>query len=80
MDDHKHARETGVLTGPVRAARYCDRTAVRSRKAIRAGDGSRPWVDACGLSMIESRGGRQVIALDVDVVRTPSDEPVQHRC
>lgn len=29
--------------------------------------------------MIESRGGRQVIALDVDVVRTPSDEPLQRR-
>ncbi|MBB3604377.1 crossover junction endodeoxyribonuclease RuvC [Mycolicibacterium sp. BK556] len=29
--------------------------------------------------MIESRGGRQVIALDVDVVRTPADEPLQRR-
>jgi len=29
--------------------------------------------------MIESRTGRQVIALDVDVVRTPSDEPLQRR-
>ena len=29
--------------------------------------------------MIEGRGGRQVIALDVDVVRTPADEPLQRR-
>ncbi len=29
--------------------------------------------------MIESRGGRQVTALDVDVVRTPADEPLQRR-
>ncbi|QEN14789.1 crossover junction endodeoxyribonuclease RuvC [Mycolicibacterium psychrotolerans] len=38
-----------------------------------------PGLTRCGLSMIESRGGRQVIALDVDVVRTPSDEPLQRR-
>jgi crossover junction endodeoxyribonuclease RuvC len=29
--------------------------------------------------VIESRGGRQVTALDVDVVRTPADEPLQLR-
>jgi len=29
--------------------------------------------------MIESRGARQVIALDVDVVRTPADEPLAKR-
>jgi crossover junction endodeoxyribonuclease RuvC len=29
--------------------------------------------------MIESRGGRQVIALDVDGVRTPADEPLHRR-
>ncbi|WP_179475007.1 crossover junction endodeoxyribonuclease RuvC [Mycolicibacterium vinylchloridicum] len=38
-----------------------------------------PGLTRCGLSMIESRGGRQVIALDVDVVRTPADEPLQRR-
>ncbi len=38
-----------------------------------------PGLTRCGLSVIESRGGRQVIALDVDVVRTPSDEPLQRR-
>lgn len=38
-----------------------------------------PGLTRCGLSMIESRTGRQVIALDVDVVRTPSDEPLQRR-
>jgi crossover junction endodeoxyribonuclease RuvC len=29
--------------------------------------------------VIETRGGRQVTALDVDVVRTPADEPLQRR-
>ncbi|WP_445169963.1 crossover junction endodeoxyribonuclease RuvC [Mycolicibacterium sp. Dal123E01] len=38
-----------------------------------------PGLTRCGLSMIESRGGRQVIALDVDVVRTPADEALQRR-
>ena len=31
-----------------------------------------PGLTRCGLSVIEGRGGRQVIALDVDVVRTPA--------
>lgn len=38
-----------------------------------------PGLTRCGLSVIESRGGRQVIALDVDVVRTPSSEPLHKR-
>lgn len=38
-----------------------------------------PGLTRCGLSMIESRGGRQVIALDVDVVRTPSEHPLARR-
>ena len=38
-----------------------------------------PGLTRCGLSVIESRGGRQVIALDVDVVRTPSDRPLAER-
>src|ERR1700744_3988754 len=38
-----------------------------------------PGLTRCGLSVIESGGGRQVIALDVDVVRTPSDEPLAKR-
>ena len=38
-----------------------------------------PGLTRCGLSVIESRGGRQVIALDVDVVRTSSDEPLAKR-
>ena len=33
----------------------------------------------CGLSVVEGGRGRQVIALDVDVIRTPSDEPVPRR-
>jgi len=38
-----------------------------------------PGLTRCGLSMIESGKGRQVIALDVDVVRTPADTPLQKR-
>jgi crossover junction endodeoxyribonuclease RuvC len=38
-----------------------------------------PGLTRCGLSVIESAGGRQVIALDVDVVRTPTNMPVQRR-
>ena len=33
----------------------------------------------CGLSLIESSGGRRLVALDVDVVRTPADMPVHRR-
>ncbi len=38
-----------------------------------------PGLTRCGLSVIESRTGRQVIALDVDVVRTSSDETLSRR-
>ena len=38
-----------------------------------------PGLTRCGLSVIESSGGRQVTALDVDVVRTPSDQPLAMR-
>ena len=38
-----------------------------------------PGLTRCGLSVIESGGGRQVIALDVDVVRTPAGDPLQLR-
>src|SRR3954452_17596594 len=38
-----------------------------------------PGLTRCGLSVIESGKGRQVIALDVDVVRTPSDAPLHQR-
>ena len=38
-----------------------------------------PGLTRCGLSVIESGKGRQVIALDVDVVRTPSDDPLHQR-
>ena len=38
-----------------------------------------PGLTRCGLSVIESGRGRHVIALDVDVVRTPSDQPLQMR-
>jgi crossover junction endodeoxyribonuclease RuvC len=38
-----------------------------------------PGLTRCGLSVVENRSGRQIIALDVDVVRTPADEPVPRR-
>jgi crossover junction endodeoxyribonuclease RuvC len=38
-----------------------------------------PGLTRCGLSVVESGRGRQVVALDVDVVRTPSDTPVSTR-
>ena len=38
-----------------------------------------PGLTRCGLSVIENGKGRQVIALDVDVVRTPADTPLQKR-
>jgi crossover junction endodeoxyribonuclease RuvC len=38
-----------------------------------------PGLTRCGLSLVESTGGRQVTARDVDVVRTSSDTPVAKR-
>ena len=38
-----------------------------------------PGLTRCGLSVVESGVGRQIIALDVDVVRTPADEPLHRR-
>lgn len=38
-----------------------------------------PGLTRCGLSVIESGRGRHVTALDVDVVRTPADEPLAKR-
>jgi len=38
-----------------------------------------PGLTRCGLSVIEGGTGRRVIALDVDVVRTPSDDPLHRR-
>jgi crossover junction endodeoxyribonuclease RuvC len=38
-----------------------------------------PGLTRCGLSVVESGRGRQVVALDVDVVRTPSQTPVAKR-
>jgi crossover junction endodeoxyribonuclease RuvC len=38
-----------------------------------------PGLTRCGLSLIESTGGRQLVALDVDVVRTPTDMPLHRR-
>ena len=38
-----------------------------------------PGLTRCGLSLIESSGDRQLVALDVDVVRTPTDLPLHRR-
>jgi crossover junction endodeoxyribonuclease RuvC len=38
-----------------------------------------PGLTRCGLSVVESGRGRHVIALDADVVRTPSDAPLAKR-
>src|SRR6185295_4505878 len=38
-----------------------------------------PGLTRCGLSVVEGGQGRKVIALDVDVVRTPSDDPLPRR-
>jgi len=38
-----------------------------------------PGLTRCGLSVVENRNGRQIIALDVDVVRTPTDLPLHRR-
>ncbi|OBI15946.1 crossover junction endodeoxyribonuclease RuvC [Mycobacterium sp. E2497] len=38
-----------------------------------------PGLTRCGLSVVEAGRGRNVVALDVDVVRTPSDAPLAKR-
>ena len=38
-----------------------------------------PGLTRCGLSVVESGRGRNVVALDVDVVRTPSHAPLAKR-
>jgi crossover junction endodeoxyribonuclease RuvC len=38
-----------------------------------------PGLTRCGLSIIESGSGRQVVALDVDVIRTAADLPLPRR-
>jgi crossover junction endodeoxyribonuclease RuvC len=38
-----------------------------------------PGLTRCGLSVVETGRGRQIVALDVDVVRTPADQSVPRR-
>lgn len=38
-----------------------------------------PGLTRCGMALVETGKGRHVVALDVDVVRTPSDDPLEHR-
>ena len=82
------ARRTGAVGRAVRAGAACpSRVSVgRPRYSCRRtgvhveGVGVRvmgvdPGLTRCGLSVIDGGTGRHVIALDVDVVRTPSDAP-----
>lgn len=41
--------------------------------------GCDPGLTRCGLALVETSAGRSVVALDVDVVRTPSEEPLERR-
>ena len=66
------------LRSPVGAPRYCVEQLFYEGAGVRV-MGVDPGLTRCGLSMIEGGQGRQVIALDVDVIRTPSDEPLQRR-
>ena len=38
-----------------------------------------PGLTRCGMSLVEGGRGREVTALDVDVIRTPSDMPLPER-
>lgn len=38
-----------------------------------------PGLTRCGLSMVEASSGRKVVVLDVDVVRTPANQPLPQR-
>jgi crossover junction endodeoxyribonuclease RuvC len=38
-----------------------------------------PGLTRCGIALVESGSGRAVTALDVDVVRTPADMPLEKR-
>lgn len=38
-----------------------------------------PGLTRCGLSVVETGRGRQLVALDVEVIRTPSDAPLPGR-
>ena len=56
--------------GAVRRSRYALEQMFTRRAGVRV-MGVDPGLTRCGLSVIEGGAGRQVIALDVDVVRTP---------
>lgn len=67
-------------TASARAAKVSNSCSAFGREAalVRV-MGVDPGLTRCGLSVIESTGGRQVIALDVDVIRTPADQPLHQR-
>ncbi len=77
------ANPTQVTACPVRP---CQRRPVSYRTTVRHREGVAvrvmgvdPGLTRCGLSVVENGSGRQIIALDVDVVRTPADEPLPKR-
>src|ERR1700754_1084538 len=59
-------------------SRYCLEQVFTGRADVRV-MGVDPGLTRCGLSVIEGGQGRLVTALDVDVVRTPSGDPLHHR-
>ena len=63
---------------PVRVSNECSATGRLAEELMRV-MGVDPGLTRCGLSVVEHRGGRQIIALDVDVVRTPANVPLPRR-
>src|SRR4029078_10538316 len=69
---------TRVSPGTRGLPAFLCRTDVHRRADVRV-MGVDPGLTRCGLSVIENGRGRQVTALDVDVVRTPADDPLSRR-
>ena len=61
---------------PTRLSNSC--SVLSGERAVRV-MGVDPGLTRCGLSVVEAGRGRQIVALDVDVVRTPSDATVSKR-
>jgi crossover junction endodeoxyribonuclease RuvC len=60
---------------PAKLSNNCSATRERNVRVM----GVDPGLTRCGLSVVEGGQGRKVIALDVDVVRTPADVPLPQR-
>ena len=84
MRDREPRPPPRVLPGPVGPCRYAIEQLFGKPMFSGVGAGMRvmgvdPGLTRCGLSVVESGRGRNVVALDVDVVRTPSDAPLSQR-